>query len=459
MSSPRPLLAEKRLERGRKRGKRSKSDRRGCDRGDWAPAKAKRVARGSSGEQFSLLIPSLASQRSFWAIWAETALETMGQACVRFCLCCCLADEDNELRGLERVDVNWDHGSGPRAQNVAATQGVPASVSTPDGEAEAGDALIVDADDLAMVGSSPAKVKVREPIEMQVVTLGIMGSGRSSVINTLLNSGTACKVAGGQLRGTRGFQVVSGMKSQPIAGGTDVVIEFLDTEGLRSDQSTKVEELAVFLEGMAEGLSGFQEREVSHLLFSLDLEERQTAYSVGNLLGLCEVFRAQRKRSFLCLTKWNSNAVQGEWNRRLLEWTRSYKRNQSVIKEDPPSTGDMYADFRKYIDTSFEKMHEAAAKDKLLKLFEFFEDRIIWLYNLDSLEVEDREEDGELPLFKETLYFFYRERALNVLVKQCSSIGAVHVDEFEFIKARNENALVSFSQRLLMATPENSAVN
>lgn len=272
---------------------------------------------------------------------------------------------------------------------------------------------------------------------LQLVSLGIIGTGRSSSINTLLNSSSACKVSGGQLRGTRGFAVSQNIVSEDLPGHREISMDFIDSEGLRRDKNVDAPELEQHLGALARSLRKLPNHTVSHIIFTLDLEDRQNAPTVWNLLTLVEAFRDVRTHCFLCLTKWNSNSVQAEWNDKLREFSRANRRakSASTLKGSPPKPAEMHKSYLDYLAYSFQPKTEEIAREKLERLLEFFEDRIIWAYNLDSLQVEDRE-DGELPPMFEEMYRFYRDEAIVTL---CNFGGTpMSVNSLELVKCASE---------------------
>eukprot|EP00515_Schizochytrium_aggregatum_P017711 CAMPEP_0202105456 /NCGR_PEP_ID=MMETSP0965-20130614/6050_1 /ASSEMBLY_ACC=CAM_ASM_000507 /TAXON_ID=4773 /ORGANISM="Schizochytrium aggregatum, Strain ATCC28209" /LENGTH=325 /DNA_ID=CAMNT_0048674359 /DNA_START=15 /DNA_END=992 /DNA_ORIENTATION=+ len=250
-----------------------------------------------------------------------------------------------------------------------------------------------------------------------VLSVGVIGTGRSSVINTLLNRADACHASGGQLRGTRGCSVHRGERSAPIEDEPALELDFVDCEGLRSDQPVRAEELYKFIELLKPALEQFPGGGISHVFVTLDVEERQNHASVHNLLALTELFREVRERCYLCITRFNTNSVQAQWNNELLAWTRANRRAATwdELSGAPPSPSSMMHSYRAYIDEGFSGAGEAGAKAKLEQLLRFFDDRVIWMYNLDNMQQEDRA-DGELPPHEEYLYRFYRAAAIRQLV-------------------------------------------
>ncbi len=267
-----------------------------------------------------------------------------------------------------------------------------------------------------------------------LVSVGIIGTGRSSFFNTLLNSKDMCKVSGGQLRGTRGCELlvkrasvayspleVADDSGEDAAGGraladaAPITAHLIDSEGLRSDSPVKAEELRAFADALCRSVKLMPGGSVTHVLLALDVEERQTLSSLSNLLALCEMLRDARASCFLCLTKFNSNSVTTEWNRRLYEWNRSNRRAKSVAGlPEPPAPREMLADYVAYFEHKFDTPTEQGALARMRMLLAFFEGRVLWAYNLDHMQWEDREE-GELPAHEEFLFRHYRDIALREL--------------------------------------------
>jgi hypothetical protein len=57
---------------------------------------------------------------------------------------------------------------------------------------------------------------------------------------------------------------------------------------------------------------------------------------------------------------------------------------------------------------------EQGALARMRRLLALFEGRVLWAYNLDHMQWEDREE-GELPAHDEFLFRHYRDLALSEL--------------------------------------------
>ncbi len=299
-----------------------------------------------------------------------------------------------------------------------------------------------------------------------LVSVGIIGTGRSSFFNTLLNSKDVCKVSGGQLRGTRGCELMvkrASVAYAPLEDADDsgeegagararageaapFTAHLIDSEGLRSDSPVKAEELRAFADALCRSVKLMPGGSVTHVLLSLDVEERQTLSSLSNLLALCEMLRDARASCFLCLTKFNSNSVTTEWNRRLYEWNRSNRRAKSAAGlPAPPAPQDMLADYVAYFEHKFNTPTEQGALARMRRLLAFFEGRVLWAYNLDHMQWEDREE-GELPAHEEFLFRHYRDLAL-------SELNAVRhpVAVKDLVLVREQADLLSLATRCVAA--------
>ncbi|GBG28693.1 Hypothetical Protein FCC1311_049142 [Hondaea fermentalgiana] len=300
-----------------------------------------------------------------------------------------------------------------------------AAITTSTAKADLADALAVEGKEIE---------EEKEETRLQLVSVGIIGTGRSSTINTLLNSSSACKVSGGQLRGTRGFAVAEKHTSAALPGHRALELDYIDCEGLRRDKNVDAAELNAHLTMLARAMAQLPGARVSHIVFTLDLEDRQNAPTVLNLLTLVEAFRDVRTHCFLCMTKWNSNAVQAEWNTDLREYTRANRRAKSTagLKGSPPTPSQMRQSYLDYLATSFKPKTEEVAREKLERVLDFFQDRVFWAYNLDSLQLEDREE-GELGPMFEHMFATYRDEAIKTLTE----LGAapVSVESIELVRA------------------------
>lgn len=115
-----------------------------------------------------------------------------------------------------------------------------------------------------------------------------------------------------------------------------------------------------------------------------------------------------RENCYLCLTKWNTNSVLSEWNQPLREWTRSNRKTTDEAEfTPPPSYKQLYSHYSKYLETKFSTSEEAIVLHKMRTILAFFKDRVIFMYNLDGIEWEDKQ-DNDLDLHTSYLYNFYR---------------------------------------------------
>lgn len=120
--------------------------------------------------------------------------------------------------------------------------------------------------------------------------------------------------------------------------------------------------------------------------------ETLRAYLQDNLKVVC--MRAAFELATQCVAlhqggKKRTNAVQAEWNIPLRKWIHKWKRAQSVeaIKVDPPSYEVMYECFCLYIVKSMSHEQDGG---KMGTFQAFFESRVLWMFNLDALQVEDK---------------------------------------------------------------------
>mmetsp|Transcript_2464 Transcript_2464/g.2777 ORF Transcript_2464/g.2777 Transcript_2464/m.2777 type:complete len:327 (+) Transcript_2464:279-1259(+) len=264
---------------------------------------------------------------------------------------------------------------------------------------------------------------------------GIIGSGRSSSLNTLFNS-NKCKVVGGQLQGTRGAKLEEFIPTR--SDELDIPVSFVDVEGFRADVPASEEEIAAHKTILKALMSPteveiaetdcanslqlhqkFYENKSKHQYFIvLDLEQRIAAPMLENLRIICEMYASFRTRCFICFTKWNSNAVMTEWNHKLKLWCRKNKKKFIEGFDDAeengnelPSENEMLRDYLDFLGKKFSTPTEQEVLQKLSKLLAGFENRILWMFNLDCLELEDKE-DGELPAYIDFMYNHYRKKAL-----------------------------------------------
>merc|ERR1712232_823463 len=89
---------------------------------------------------------------------------------------------------------------------------------------------------------------------------------------------------------------------------------------------------------------------------------------------------------------------------------------------------------------------DAGAFSKMGTFLAFFESRVLWMYNLDAIQIEDKEDD-ELEPYILKLYSFYRDLALKTL-----SLGSteVKVEELVFLK-NDEDTLARVASELVSA--------
>jgi len=135
-----------------------------------------------------------------------------------------------------------------------------------------------------------------------------------------------------------------------------------------------------------------------------------------------------------------------EWNIPLKKWVRKFRRVRSIdqINVEPPSYEEMYRCYCQYLLKSLSQKEDGGAFAKIATLLTYFESRVLFLYNLDPVEMEDKE-DGELDPYIEYLYDFYRKRAL-VALKRGSTV--IKTAELPFLKD-DEDTMADVAARLI----------
>ena len=272
-----------------------------------------------------------------------------------------------------------------------------------------------------------------------LLVVGVTGTGKSSSLNTILDQ-QLCKVSGAQAQGTRGCDMRDGFISD------DHFVSFIDTQGLGADTSVTDAELLSQIMLSTESISKM--RIINNVLISFDTNTRATPATMANQLTLMELFGELRQSCFLILTKWNSAGVQSSWLPHLRAWIRKWRRAKSVeeITEAPPTYQAMYESYCNYIMEAMNNDEDAGAFSKMGTFLSFFQGRIIFMFNLDAVEIEDME-NGELQPFTQYLYRFYRDKAL-----QCLRAGStrVHVDQLTFLK-EDGDTLARVASRLILS--------
>jgi len=243
-----------------------------------------------------------------------------------------------------------------------------------------------------------------------ILSVGIVGTGRSSFLNTLFDD-EVFKVSGGQLQGTRVHEFATRPKVQ--VDDWAVSISCIDSKGLRRDRKVTEKELLENLKSLMNPLRLFPNQGISHIFFTLDVENRSDIANVENLLMLTQVYRPLLPICYLCITKWNTNGVMKAWNERLYSYCKAKRQKKTGVQIPPPAPKDMLEDYLNYLDTN---MKFDCVLKKLKTLLDIFEDRVIWGYNLDTIQREDRAEN-ELPPYVDYLYEFYRSQCLSKLSK------------------------------------------
>jgi len=270
-----------------------------------------------------------------------------------------------------------------------------------------------------------------------LLVVGVTGTGKSSSLNTLLNK-QACKVSGAQAQGTRGCNMQEGVISDKH------FVSFIDTQGLGADTSVTDTELLSQIMMSTESVTRM--KIINNILISFDTNTRATPATMANQLTLMELFGEIRQSCFLILTKWNTSAVQCEWNTPLRKWTRKWRRAQTVeeITEEPPSYQVMYEAYCEYILAAMNNDEDAGAFSKMGTFLAFFQARVLWMYNLDAVEIEDYE-GGDLEPHIIYLYSFYRDKALQCLKQGSTQLA---VEDLTFLK-EDGDTLAKVAGRLI----------
>jgi len=192
------------------------------------------------------------------------------------------------------------------------------------------------------------------------------------------------------------------------------VVSFIDTQGLGADTSITDAELLEQIMLATESI--LKLKVINNVLISFDLIQRATPATMANQLTLISLFDELRESCFLCFTKWNTNSVMSEWNTPLRLWIRKHRKAKTVeeISEDPPSYECMYQAYCTYIVSSLANEEDGGSFSKMGTYLAFFEARVLWMYNLDAIQEEDRV-SGDLEPYHLKLYEFYRNKALHTL--------------------------------------------
>ncbi|CAK9024831.1 BTB/POZ domain-containing protein KCTD7 [Durusdinium trenchii] len=256
-----------------------------------------------------------------------------------------------------------------------------------------------------------------------LLIVGVTGTGKSSSLNTLLDQ-QACQVSGAQAQGTRGC-VLRDASLDP-----DHFVSYIDTQGLGAD--TSISDTELLSQIMISTESILKMGIINNILISFDVNARTTPAMMANQLTLIELFSELRRSCFLVFTKWNTNAVQVEWNKPLRDWVRKWKRarTEEEITEDPPSYEAMYKAYCRYVIEALANEMDGGAFSKMGTFLAFFEARVLWMYNLDGIQLEDKEEDSLDPYISR-LYHHYRNKALDTLDRGSTKIVT---DDLTFLR-------------------------
>ncbi|GBG34831.1 SH3KBP1-binding protein 1 [Hondaea fermentalgiana] len=280
-------------------------------------------------------------------------------------------------------------------------------------------------------------------LSFNLIIVGNSGAGKSSTMQTILNSADVCKVSGGQAQGTRGTYLRDGRVDGHL-------MSYIDTQGLGADTCVTDVELLEQIMLSTNAINRMQV--ISNVLMAMDLRERATPAIVGNYLTFTELFQELQSTCFLCFTKWNSNNVMAEWNKPLYKWRRRWRKASSIeeITEEPPSYAELYEAYTVYLTDALAGDSEDTAFAKLVSVLAFFDSRIVWAFNLDAEQQEQRAE-GTLEPYIEVMYRYYRTEAIGVLEKGRHVVPTVEMQflrhdrdtlkklAFDLIQHRNEH--------------------
>eukprot|EP00510_Aplanochytrium_minuta_P000266 CAMPEP_0184022102 /NCGR_PEP_ID=MMETSP0954-20121128/10381_1 /TAXON_ID=627963 /ORGANISM="Aplanochytrium sp, Strain PBS07" /LENGTH=428 /DNA_ID=CAMNT_0026304363 /DNA_START=364 /DNA_END=1650 /DNA_ORIENTATION=- len=281
------------------------------------------------------------------------------------------------------------------------------------------------------------KRNTKKEYAFNLIIAGVTGTGKSSTLNTILDT-DVCKVGGAQAQGTRGTILRDGTISD------QEVVSFIDTQGLGAD--TSITDVQLLEQIMLATESILKLEVINNVLISFDLNLRATPATMANQLTLVTLFSELRQSCFLCFTKWNTNSVMHEWNFPLRVWVKKYRRAASVaeITEDPPSYEEMYQAYCTYIVSSLANEDDGGAFSKMGSYLAFFEARVLWMYNLDLIQQEDKA-NGELEPYQLRLYEFYRNKCLHTL-RDGSTI--IHTKDLVFLKS-DKDTMQEVSRKLI----------
>mmetsp|Transcript_16644 Transcript_16644/g.19972 ORF Transcript_16644/g.19972 Transcript_16644/m.19972 type:complete len:558 (-) Transcript_16644:1521-3194(-) len=281
------------------------------------------------------------------------------------------------------------------------------------------------------------KKNTRKEYAFNLIIAGVTGTGKSSSLNTILDT-DICKVGGAQAQGTRGTILCDGTISE------QEVVSFIDTQGLGAD--TSITDQMLLEQIMLATESILKLEVINNVLISFDLNLRATPATMANQLTLIALFNELRPSCFLCFTKWNTNSVMHEWNTPLRLWVKKYRRAATVeeITEDPPSYEIMYQKYCTYIVSSLANEEDGGAFSKMGSYLAFFEARVLWMYNLDAIQQEDKC-NGDLEPYCIRLYEFYRDKALQTL-RDGSTV--IHTKDLVFLKS-DKDTMQAVSHKLI----------
>jgi len=282
-------------------------------------------------------------------------------------------------------------------------------------------------------------------LRYNLLIVGVTGTGKSSTLNSLLDE-QVCEVSGAQAQGTRGCIL------RDASIDDDHFLSYIDTQGLGAD--TSISDTDLLSQIMISTESILKMGIINNILISFDVNARISPPMMANQLTFVELFSELRRSCFLVFTKWNTNSVQVAWNKPLRDWVRRWKRadTEEEITESPPSYEDMYRAFCRYVIDALANEEDGGAFSKTGTLLSFFESRVIFSFNLDAIQVEDRAE-GELEPYITVLYHHYRNKALDTLDRGSTRILT---EDLTFLR-ENEATMQSVAAKLIKSRDQKIA--
>ena len=123
--------------------------------------------------------------------------------------------------------------------------------------------------------------------------------------------------------------------------------------------------------------------------------------------------------------------------------------SEEEIDEDPPTYEEMYKAFCRYVIDALANEMDGGAFSKMGTFLAFFEARVLFSYNLDAIQIEDRAQNALEPYIAR-LYTFYRNKALDTLDRGSTNIIT---GDLSFLK-EDESTMRSVAAQLIKARDE-----